>query len=106
MYHEDVRKTGKHEKEVTEMIDNETIERLSRKHKRWTKYGFDRIYFESSDYLEFDNDRIWFNGNPVSKTAASRLASEKTYLDLNTGKLVIGELMDQYFGDQIRAEIE
>ena len=92
------------------MIENETMEqkaeRLSRKYKRWTKYGFDRIYFEASDFLEFEGNKIWFEGNPVTKSAASRLASEKTYLDLKTGRLVIGELMDQYFGDQIRAEIE
>ena len=88
------------------MIENEKIEKLARNHTRWTKYGFDRIYFEASDYLEFEGNKIWYNGNPVSKSAASRLAAEKTYLDLNTGKLVIGELMDQYFGDQIRAEIE
>ena len=88
------------------MIKNETIERLSRNHKRWTKYGFDRIYFEASDFLEFEGNKIWFEGSPVTKSAASRLAAEKTYLDLKTGKLVIGELMDQYFGDQIRAEID
>ena len=88
------------------MIKNETIEKLSREHKRWTKYGLDRVYFEASDYLEFEGGKIWFNGNPVTKSAASRLASEKAYLDLNTGRLVIGDLMDQYFGNQIRAEIE
>lgn len=83
----------------------EKIERLSRKYSRWTKNGYDRIYFNSSDFLEFEGNKIWFNGNPVTKAAASRLASEKTYLDLNTGRLVIGNFMDQYFGDVIRAEI-
>lgn len=91
------------------MIENETmeqkIERLSREHKRWTKYGFDRIYFEASDYLEFEGDKIWYNGNPVTKSAASHLASEKTYLDVKSGRLVIGDLMEQYFGDVIRAEV-
>ena len=87
------------------MIKNETIEKLSREHKRWTKYGLDRIYFEASDYLEFEGEKIWFNGSPVTKSAASHLAAEKTYLDLKTGKLVIVELMNQYFGDVIRAEV-
>lgn len=83
----------------------EKIERLSRKYSRWTKNGYDRIYFNASDFLEFEGNKIWYNGNPVTKTAASRLTSEKAYLDLNTGRLVIGELMEQYFGDVIRAEV-
>lgn len=83
----------------------EKIERLSRKYSRWTKNGYDRIYFNASDFLEFEGSKIWFNGNPVTKTAASRLTSEKAYLDVKSWRLVIGDLMEQYFGDVIRAEI-
>jgi hypothetical protein len=91
------------------------IERLSQKYSRWTKAGFDRIYFNpkklglviktnrygnvSEGIIPSDDDR-W-----VSSGAVKAMLDEKSYLDLNTGDLVIGFMTEEYFGDAIRAEV-
>jgi hypothetical protein len=91
------------------------IERLSRKYSRWTKAGFDRIYFNaeqlglviktnrygkvSEGIIPSDNDQ-W-----VSAGAVKAMLEEKSYLDLNTGDLVLGFMTETYFGDAIRAEV-
>jgi hypothetical protein len=91
------------------------IERLSQKYSRWTKAGYDRIYFNakqlglviktnrygnvSEGLIPSDDDR-W-----VSAGAVKAMLDEKSYLDLNTGDLVIGFMTEEYFGDVIRAEV-
>jgi hypothetical protein len=93
----------------------EKIERLSQKYNRWTKGGYDRIYFNakklglvvktnrygnvSEGIIPADNDQ-W-----VSAGAVKAMLDEKSYLDLNTGDLVLGFMTETYFGDQIRAEV-
>ena len=93
----------------------EKIERLSKKYSRWTKAGYDRIYFNakqlglviktnrygnvSEGLIPSDDDR-W-----VSAGAVKAMLDEKSYLDLNTGDLVIGFMTEEYFGDAIRAEV-
>lgn len=93
----------------------EKIERLSQKYNRWTKGGYDRIYFNakklglvvktnrygnvSEGMIPSDDDR-W-----VSAGAVKAMLEEKSYLDINTGELVIGFMTETYFGDAIRAEV-
>jgi hypothetical protein len=93
----------------------EKIERLSQKYNRWTKGGYDRIYFNakklglvaktnrygnvSEGIIPSDNDQ-W-----VSAGAVKAMLEEKSYLDLKTGELVIGFMTETYFGDVIRAEV-
>jgi hypothetical protein len=93
----------------------EKIERLSKKYSRWTKAGYDRIYFNprqlglvvktnrygnaSEGIIPSDNDQ-W-----VSAGAVKAMLDEKSYLDLNTGALVLGSMTEIYFGDVIRAEV-
>ena len=93
----------------------EKIERLSKKYSRWTKAGYDRIYFNARQLglvvktnrygnvaegiIPADNDQ-W-----VSAGAVKAMLEEKSYFDIETGKLVIGSMTEIYFGDVIRAEV-
>jgi hypothetical protein len=90
----------------------EKIERLSKKYSRWTKAGYDRIYFNATKLgLEYDTYNtgnlkwVTIDDQVISNCKGRRILNDKAYWDLNTDKLYIGETMDVYFGDKIRAEV-
>lgn len=90
----------------------EKIERLSRKYSRWTKNGYDRIYFNATQ-LGMECDRyntgnlkwVTIDDQVISNCRGRKILNDKAYWDLNTDKLYIGPTMDIYFGDKIRAEV-
>lgn len=88
------------------------IERLSKKYSRWTKNGYDRIYFNATKLgLEYDTYKtgnlrwVTIDDQVISNCRGRKILNDKAYWDLNTDKLYIGETMDVYFGDKIRAEV-
>ena len=90
----------------------EKIERLSRKYSRWTKNGYDRIYFNATQLgMEYDRYNtgnlkwVTIDDQIISNCKGRKILNDKAYWDLNTDKLYIGEMMDIYFGDKIRAEV-
>jgi hypothetical protein len=90
----------------------EKIERLSKKYSRWTKAGYDRIYFNATKLgLEYDTYNtgnlkwVTIDDQVISNCKGRRILNDKAYWDLNTDKLYIGETMEVYFGDKIRAEV-
>jgi hypothetical protein len=90
----------------------EKIERLSKKYSRWTKAGYDRIYFNATKLgLEYDTYNtgnlkwVTIDDQVISNCKGRRILNDKAYWDLNTDKLYIGETMDVYFGDKFRAEV-
>lgn len=90
----------------------EKIERLSQKYSRWTKNGYDRIYFNATQ-LGLECDRyhtgnlkwVTIDGQVISNCKGRKILNDKAYWDLNTDVLYIGPTMDTYFGDKIRAEV-
>ena len=90
----------------------EKIERLSQKYSRWTKNGYDRIYFNATQ-LGLECDRyntgnlkwVTIDGQVISNCRGRKILNDKAYWDLNTDVLYIGPTMDTYFGDKIRAEV-
>jgi hypothetical protein len=90
----------------------EKIERLSRKYSRWTKAGYDRIYFNATKLgLEYDTYNtgnlkwVTIDDQIISNCKGRRILNDKAYWDLNTDKLYIGDTMEVYFGGKIRAEV-
>lgn len=66
--------------------------------KRWTKGAHDRIYFDAKalglEYECYKTGRISsakFRGEEISNNWANKMTEAKTYVDMNTGKVISNE---------------
>lgn len=101
------------------MLNQKMIEALEAKgFKRWTRGDMDRLYINPEVALNFEYDTnksgnvsgAYLNGEKISNNWGREIVNSKTYIDVNTGKLVSNYDMmrdaAQEIMDSVTAEIE